>query len=273
MEILLLLTSVFGLTGGVHTFNRALIKATDDLASDFGLEITVFSLLDGEVPVQATADYMSSGHTRYRGFKGNKMEFTAATLLAGWRANRVLFGHVNFSSLACGMPMPIKSLVVHGIDVWRPLPPLQKLGISQMREILSVSEYTQEALVHFNGMPPVQLRLLPDTLDPFYSRVADRIRPAKELGLPRGQMMLAVTRLVSTEDYKRIDLVIKAMPAILRHVPDAFCVVVGHGGDRSRLQNLAQETGVADRVIFTGFVADELLPVTTMPVICLYSRV
>ena len=75
MRILLLLTSVFGLTGGVHTFNRALIKATDDLASDFGLEVTVFSLLDGDVPSQAAADYMSSGHTRYRGFKGNKTEF------------------------------------------------------------------------------------------------------------------------------------------------------------------------------------------------------
>jgi hypothetical protein len=72
MEILLLLTSVFGLTGGVHTFNRALIKATDDLASDFGLEVIVFSLLDGEVPFQAAADYMSSGHTRYRGFKGKR---------------------------------------------------------------------------------------------------------------------------------------------------------------------------------------------------------
>ena len=260
MRILLLLTSVFGLTGGVHTFNRALIKATDDLASDFGLEITVFSLLDGEVPFQAAADYMSSGRTRYRGFKGNKTEFAVATFLAGWRADRVLFGHVNFSSLACGMPKPIKSLVVHGIDVWRPLPSLQKLGISQMREILSVSEYTQEALVHFNGMPPVQFRLLPDTLDPFYSRMADSIRSPKELGLPRGHMMLAVTRLMSTEEYKRIDLVIRAMPAILNDVPDAFFVVVGHGEDRSRLENLAQDMRVADRVVFTGFVADELLP-------------
>ena len=260
MRILLLLTSVFGLTGGVHTFNRALIKAIDDLASDFGLEVTVFSLLDREVPFQAAADYMPSGHTRYRGFKGNKAEFAAATLLAGWQANRVVFGHVNFSALACGMPKPIKSLVVHGIDVWRSLPSLQKLGISQMRQILSVSEYTQEALVHFNGMPPVQFRLLPDTLDPFYSKMADKIRPAKELGLPRGHIMLAVTRLMSTEEYKRIDLVIKAMPAILHHVPDAFFVVVGHGADRSRLEKLAQETGVADRVAFTGFVADDLLP-------------
>jgi phosphatidylinositol alpha-1,6-mannosyltransferase len=260
MRILFLLTSVFGLTGGVHTFNRALIKATDDLAEDLTLDVTVFSLLDGEVSLQAAADYMSSGRTGYRGFKGNRAEFVAATLLAGWRADRVVFGHVNFSSLACAMPRPIKSLVVHGIDVWRLLPSFQKLGISQMREILSVSEYTQEALIHFNGMPPGQFRLLPDTLDPFYSRTAEKVRPAPELGLPRGHMMLAITRLASGEGYKRIDLVIKSMPAILAHIPDAFFVVVGKGGDRVRLEKLAQETGVADRVIFAGFVADEFLP-------------
>ena len=121
MRILILMTSVFGLTGGIHSFNRALIKATDDLASDFGLDVTVFSLLDGEVPFQAAADYMSSGHTRYRGFKGNRTRFATAALLAGWKADRTVFGHVNLSSLACGMPKPIKSLVVHGIDVWRPL--------------------------------------------------------------------------------------------------------------------------------------------------------
>jgi len=260
MRILFLLTSVFGLTGGVHTFNRALIKATDDLAEDLTLDVTVFSLLDGEVSLQAEADYMSSGRTGYRGFKGNRAEFVAATLLAGWRADRVVFGHVNFSSLACAMPRPIKSLVVHGIDVWRLLPSLQKLGISQMCEILSVSEYTQEALIRFNGMPPAQFRLLPDTLDPFYSRTAEKVRPAPELGLPRGHMMLAITRLANGEGYKRIDLVIKSMPAILAHIPDAFFVVVGKGGDRLRLEKLAQETGVADRVIFAGFVADELLP-------------
>jgi phosphatidyl-myo-inositol dimannoside synthase len=260
MRILLLLTSVFGLTGGVHTFNRALIKAADDLAKEFGLEVTAFSLLDGDIPVQVAADYMPSGYTRYRGFKANRREFATATFLAGWRAERVVFGHVNFSSLACAMPKPFKSLVVHGIDVWRPLSTLQKLGISQMREILSVSEYTQEALVHFNGMPPVQFRVLPDTLDPFYPRMADRIRPASELGLPRGHMMLAVTRLTTTEAYKRIDLVIRAMPAILQHVTDAFFVVVGSGEDRSRLEKIAQEMSVSDRVVFTGFVADDLLP-------------
>jgi len=72
--------------------------------------------------------------------------------------------------------------------------------------------------------------------------------------------MLAVTRLAITEHYKRIDLVIKAMPAISNHIPDAFCVVVGQGEDRPRLEKLAQDANVADRVVFTGFVADELLP-------------
>ena len=55
MKILLLLTSVFDSTGGIHTCNRALIKATDDLASNFGLEVTVFSLLDDEVPEHGRA--------------------------------------------------------------------------------------------------------------------------------------------------------------------------------------------------------------------------
>jgi len=260
MKILLLLTSVFRSIGGVHTFNRALIKATDDLAEGLGLEVTVFSLLDDEVPTPAMAIYFASGQTRYRGFKGNKAAFAAATLWTGWRADRVVFGHVNFSALACAMPKPVKSLVIHGIDVWRLLPRLQKLGISQMRDIISVSGYTQEAFIHFNGMPPVQFRLLPDTLDPFYSHLSGKIRSAEELGLPRGQMMLAVTRLAATEDYKKIDLVIHSMPAILDRIPDAFFVVVGRGGDRSRLEKLAKETGVAGRVIFAGFIEDELLP-------------
>jgi len=260
MRILLLLTSVFDLIGGVHTFNRALIKATDDIASVFGLDVTVFSLLDEEVPRQAAANYMSSGHIRYKGFKGNRTKFAAAALLTGWKADRAVFGHVNFSPLACAMPKPVKSVVVHGIDVWKPLGTLQRLGVSQMREILSVSEYTQQALVRFNGIPPVRFCLLPDTLDPFYSKTAVKIRSKKELGLPQGHMMLTVTRLGGTEGYKRVDLVIKAMPTILQNVSDAFYVVVGDGADRFRLEKLGRETGVGDKLFFAGFVPDELLP-------------
>jgi glycosyltransferase involved in cell wall biosynthesis len=260
MRILLLVTGVFKLTGGVHTFNRALIKAMDDLADDLALDVTVFSLLDDDIPPHMAAKYMSSGHIRYKGFKGNRPRFAKAALLSGFRADRVVFGHVNFSSLASVMPKPVKSLIVHGIDVWRALRPLQKLGISQMREIISVSEYTQDALVRFNGMPPVQFRVLPNTLDPFYPGTADKVRSANELGLPKGRLMLTVSRLESTELYKRIDLVIKAMPDILHQVPDTFYVVVGHGEDRFRLATLAQEAGVADKVLFVGFVPDELLP-------------
>src|ERR1700688_293880 len=132
MKILLLLTSVFRSIGGVHTFNRALIKTTDDLAEGLGLEVTVFSLLDDEVPTPAMAIYFASGQTRYRGFKGNKAAFAAATLWTGWRADRVVFGHVNFSALACAMPKPVKSLVIHGIDFWGLLQPLRKWGFSKL---------------------------------------------------------------------------------------------------------------------------------------------
>ncbi len=81
MRILLLLTRVFRLAGGVHTLHRlhsALIKPTDEIAGELSLDITVLSPLDGEVRFQAAADYMSPGSTRYRDFKGNKAAFAAA---------------------------------------------------------------------------------------------------------------------------------------------------------------------------------------------------
>jgi phosphatidylinositol alpha-1,6-mannosyltransferase len=53
--------------------------------------------------------------------------------------------------------------------------------------------------------------------------------------------------------------VIRVLPHIFREHPEAIYLVVGDGDDRSRLQALAVECGVADKVTFVGRVeADEL---------------
>jgi glycosyltransferase involved in cell wall biosynthesis len=72
-------------------------------------------------------------------------------------------------------------------------------------------------------------------------------------------MLLSVSRLHETEFYKRVDLLVQAMPRILNEVPEAFSVVVGEGNGRTALQELAARLGVGDKVIFTGRVEDEAL--------------
>jgi glycosyltransferase involved in cell wall biosynthesis len=51
---------------------------------------------------------------------------------------------------------------------------------------------------------------------------------------------------------KRIEVLLRALPALRRQVPDAELVLAGHGTAREALQTLAQELGVAAHVRFTG---------------------
>lgn len=56
------------------------------------------------------------------------------------------------------------------------------------------------------------------------------------------------------------DMLIRALPAIRRRVPDAALLVVGGGPYRATLEKLARSTGVARDVVFTGSVPWEALP-------------
>ena len=53
---------------------------------------------------------------------------------------------------------------------------------------------------------------------------------------------------------KSMDVVIKAMSLLLEKMPEAKLVIVGDGPYREILENMADDLGIADKVIFTGAV-------------------
>ena len=57
--------------------------------------------------------------------------------------------------------------------------------------------------------------------------------------------------------YKSVDHLLRALPAVKDAVPDVRAVIVGEGDDRPRLEGIAKELEIADRVTFTGYVSDE----------------
>ncbi|MBV9022235.1 MAG: glycosyltransferase family 4 protein [Streptomycetaceae bacterium] len=79
----------------------------------------------------------------------------------------------------------------------------------------------------------------------------------ERLGLADRPVVVCVSRLVRR---KGQDTLIRAMPAILRRIPDAVLLIVGGGPYRGELERLAEQTGVADAVRFTGAVPWEELP-------------
>lgn len=61
------------------------------------------------------------------------------------------------------------------------------------------------------------------------------------------------------DDEKRIHVLLKAV-ALLRDHPNVRVELVGDGGERKNLENLATVLGIADRVKFTGHITDSELP-------------
>lgn len=76
-------------------------------------------------------------------------------------------------------------------------------------------------------------------------------------GLGERPVVVCVSRLVAR---KGQDVLVRALPALRRAVPDAALLVVGDGPHRTVVERLADRTGVREHVVFTGAVPWEQAP-------------
>jgi phosphatidylinositol alpha-1,6-mannosyltransferase len=105
-------------------------------------------------------------------------------------------------------------------------------------------------------MSPERLLVVPDTVaDIFVPGDGSVIR--KKLGLDGKQVLLTVGRMYLNERYKGHDRVIAALPVLIEKGHDPVYLIVGEGDDQSRLERLAGDAGVAERVRFMGALPQE----------------
>jgi glycosyltransferase involved in cell wall biosynthesis len=110
------------------------------------------------------------------------------------------------------------------------------------------------------GADPAMLHLLPWGADPavFDAAQPERDRVRGELGVHPGHVaILSLGRLVSK---KGVGYLLTALPAIVRDAPNAVCWIAGSGPERTRLEQLAGELGVAHHVRFLGNVSWDRAP-------------
>lgn len=186
-------------------------------------------------------------------------------ILAAEHGSQVtLFGHaVPLALLGRGLSREgLPSVVLtHGLEYWlsaMPGPDLIVRGATaNASRVVAVSRYTARAICA--AVPRrVPLSLLPPGVD------VERFRPdvpgegvRGRHGLGELPVVLCVSRLVPR---KGQDVLILAMEAIRRRVPDAVLLLVGDGPSRRRLEALAASIAPARSVVFAGEVADAELP-------------
>ncbi|WP_165477768.1 glycosyltransferase family 4 protein [Desulfobacter hydrogenophilus] len=123
--------------------------------------------------------------------------------------------------------------------------------------IIANSHFTKNLLLE-GGINPGKIAVVHPGTDP------DRFRPLprnddliSQLDLSKKKVILSVGRLTPR---KGQDTVIRALPKILKCIPNAVYVIGGTGSYLSELKSLAVAMGVRSSVRFIGEVTDELLP-------------
>lgn len=194
---------------------------------------------------------------RFKGFKKNKIKFFIFSILYSIKSKKIIIGHLNFSSLSFFIkilnPFSKTFLILYGIESWRKLNFFEKFFLKFVDSFISISEFTKEKFLEYNKF----LNKKNFFILPTYINIIDEIDYSEKM--PEGKIILSVSRISKNDRYKGIENVIKVMPDILKEIPDLYYIIIGDGDDRERLERIAKDLNIKDRVIFRGFISPKRL--------------
>ncbi|HFB52222.1 MAG TPA: glycosyltransferase [Anaerolineae bacterium] len=119
--------------------------------------------------------------------------------------------------------------------------------------VIAVSEETRQHHLRVGKLPPQKVITLHNGID--LSRFQP-VSPAEiaalreSLGIPAAAPVLVTVAVLRQP--KGIQFLLEALPDILQRVPETRYLIVGDGEYREKLENIAAEKNVTDRVIFAG---------------------
>ena len=266
MHVLAFVTDAYGGRGGIATVNRDLFSAW--MGGPPVDSITV-------VPRVSPSDAPSPPdgvevQTAAAGGAAAFLKETAQQIAAGGY-DAVFAGHLHLSPFAAlaakraGVPW---LLLVHGFEAWGPphweptqTPLAMSLTLRAARtatRFVAVSDFTRRRFAQRLGVPVDRGIVVPNGVElADFAPGPPRPDLLDRYGIRGRTVLVTLARLAGPERRKGIDEVLEVLGELATEVPDIVYLVCGSGTDRERLEAKARTLGVADRVVFTGFVAED----------------
>ena len=265
-KLLFLTLRVFSATGGIERVCRIAGKALYELGLQYGGQVNVFAMY-GKPGDGNGNSYLPQ--LVFTSFDDNRIRFVRKAIAEGRRSKVVLLSHINLLVVGYFIkffrPSVKLVLLAHGIEVWKPLPGWKKKMLGQCDLILPVSHFTKEKMKSLYGLPDKKFSVLNNCLDPFMELPLQKEKKQlllKRYGLKKEQLiLLTVSRMADTEQYKGYDKVLNALPELVRSHPGLRYLLVGKYDqkEKQRLDAIISQLGLKEVVIFTGLVPDEEL--------------
>ena len=133
--------------------------------------------------------------------------------------------------------------------------------LKRARKIIAVSRFTKWELTNYYKIPENKIHVIHNGVDVNkFKSVADKRKAKMEMGFnPDDIAIVSVGRLYAR---KGLFTLIESMPAVVKRFPTAKFIISGKGqsDEMHKLTAYAQQLGVKDNIVFTGYYPDKKLP-------------
>lgn len=136
---------------------------------------------------------------------------------------------------------------------FRPAAAYLRYLYAQSRGVIAISDFTRNRLINFGVSAGKIAAILPGANPdpPVHAQTVERMRQMYPIDGRR--VILSVGRLVPRKGHLAL---LRAMPQIIKRVPNAQLIIVGQGPEISPCSRAAQRMGVRDHVTFAGALGD-----------------
>jgi phosphatidyl-myo-inositol dimannoside synthase len=265
-ERIFIFLEIFAREGGIQSYVKDIFQAYLQLSPTELESAAVFLLRDeigGDNPYEQGNLAFYYGKTRSPCLGRLKLTYSLLTRLLFGRPQHVYCGHIKLAVLIKTLCQPLGipyTVLTYGKEVWSPLPVKQRQALQQAHCVWTISRYSCDRLCQANEIDPSKVKILPCVVDgTVFSPGTKPPELINKYNLADAKVLMTVARLWSGDIYKGVDVTIRALPQILQVFPDVKYLVIGRGDDRPRLEQLAQDLNVSDRVIFANFIPNDAL--------------
>jgi phosphatidylinositol alpha-1,6-mannosyltransferase len=248
LNLLALVTDAFGGRGGIAQYNRDLLGA---FAGSGAVSIRVLPRLAPDPEMTPLGVHQERARLN-RGF----YIVSALWLALTERTDIVFCGHISMAPLCVFIARLTRARLVvqmHGIEAWQRPSKIHRAAIGTADLVLCVSRFTRMCVLGWAAIAPERVLVLPNTVRAAFAP-GDGSTVRAAWGLQGKRVLLTVGRIDLRERYKGHDLVINAIPQLVAAGHDVVYLIAGSGDDQKRLEALARQGGIADRVRFLGAV-------------------
>ena len=261
-KVLVLTLRIFSATGGIEKVCRVAGKALYEFCTRYQQEVSIYSLHDHQSQA-ANNNYFPAYN--FSAFSAAKASFVLKSIKQGIFSGVVLISHINLLFPAwCIKKLSPKTKIIlfaHGIEIWDHLPARKKLMLGCVDKFICVSRFTHQKLQQVQEVVNDKISVINNCLDPFLP-FAHQVVPSTEQYRkfkiqPGDKVIVTLTRIATTEQYKGYDDILKAM-AKLKNKNIKYVLAGKYDqAEYHKVQSLAQSLGLSERIYMPGFIEDE----------------